>query len=200
MRVYSYIVDSDGGFAPNPFHGFCTLACCKPRIRASAEPGDVIIGMTSRGERVTYAMKVSSVIGFSDYWNGARYHAKRPVHSSPTKLERMGDNIYEPDGTGGFRQLPSAHSNADGTEHKGKKEHDLDGYNVLVGDHFVYFGVEAPALPGELAFLRVGRGHRCRFTEDQIATVCAWFDALPRGVLGRPRMWSPTDESWMQSP
>ena len=24
---------SDSGFAPNPFHGACTLACCKPKIR-----------------------------------------------------------------------------------------------------------------------------------------------------------------------
>ena len=30
MTLYSYIVKHDNGFAPNPFHGFCTLACCKP--------------------------------------------------------------------------------------------------------------------------------------------------------------------------
>ena len=26
MRVFSYVVVSDSGFAPNPFHGTCTLA------------------------------------------------------------------------------------------------------------------------------------------------------------------------------
>ena len=31
--VYEYVMTSDSGFAPNPFHGTCTLACCKPRIR-----------------------------------------------------------------------------------------------------------------------------------------------------------------------
>ena len=33
MIVYEYVMTSDSGFAPNPFHGACTLACCKPKIR-----------------------------------------------------------------------------------------------------------------------------------------------------------------------
>ena len=198
MRVYSYIVDKDGGFAPNPFHGFCTLACCKPKIRATAQRDDLIVGMTSRGERVTYAMEVSLAISFADYWQEARDRAKRPIHTSVAKVLRMGDNIYAPNGDGGFRQLPSAHSNPDGTEHAGNKEHDLDGYNVLVGDRFAYFGIEAPELPSELSFLRVGRGHRCRFTDEQIVAVKAWFDTLVNGVHGRPRIWPSTDDSWKQ--
>ncbi len=198
MRVYSYILAKDGGFAPNPFHGFCTLACCKPKIRATAQAGDLIIGLTSRSERLAYAMKVSKVLGFADYWRGPRYEIKRPIFKSPTKLRRMGDNIYEPDGDGAFRQLPSAHSHPDGTEHRGKKEHDLDGFKVLVGDRFAYFGVEAPELPTALAFLRVGRGHRCQFTASEIAEVNAWFEELPQGVQGRPRMWSASDDSWME--
>ena len=32
MKLYSYIVARDFGFAPNPFYGFCTLATCKPKI------------------------------------------------------------------------------------------------------------------------------------------------------------------------
>ena len=46
MTLYSYTVAADTGFAPNPFHGFCTLACCKPGIRRTAQE------VTSkRGER-----------------------------------------------------------------------------------------------------------------------------------------------------
>ena len=33
MIVYEYVMTSDSGFAPNPFYGACTLACCKPKIR-----------------------------------------------------------------------------------------------------------------------------------------------------------------------
>ena len=31
--LFSYVVATDSGFAPNPFFGLCTLACCKPAIR-----------------------------------------------------------------------------------------------------------------------------------------------------------------------
>ena len=40
VKLYSYIVAVDSGFAPNPFHGFCTIATCKPRIRKTAEIGE----------------------------------------------------------------------------------------------------------------------------------------------------------------
>jgi hypothetical protein len=40
MQVYSYVIDHDPGFAPNPFHGICTLAGCKPKIRQYTEVGD----------------------------------------------------------------------------------------------------------------------------------------------------------------
>lgn len=33
MIAYEYVMTNDSGFAPNPFHGACTLACCKPKIR-----------------------------------------------------------------------------------------------------------------------------------------------------------------------
>ncbi len=47
LRLFSYIVARDYGFAPNPFYGFCTLATCKPRIRATANVGDWVIGTGS---------------------------------------------------------------------------------------------------------------------------------------------------------
>lgn len=34
--LFSYVVATDSGFAPNPFFGVCTLACCKPAIRRAA--------------------------------------------------------------------------------------------------------------------------------------------------------------------
>src|SRR5262245_31415483 len=44
VRLYSYVVARDYGFAPNPFYGFCTLATCKPDIRRTADIGDWIVG------------------------------------------------------------------------------------------------------------------------------------------------------------
>ena len=59
MRLFTYIVTSDAGFAPNPFYGYCTLACCKTAIRRAAEPGDWIVGLTPKahGNRIVYAMR-----------------------------------------------------------------------------------------------------------------------------------------------
>ena len=43
--LYAYAITRDFGFAPNPFHGNCTLATCKPRIRKSANVGDWVLGI-----------------------------------------------------------------------------------------------------------------------------------------------------------
>lgn len=197
MQVYSYIVRSDNGFAPNPFHGFCTLACCKPRIRATAKVGDIVVGTSSRGEQFIFAMKVSAVVDFAEYWTGARYAAKRPTTDAARAVERRGDNIYPPDDTGGFRQLPSFHSNKDGTENVKNKRRDLSGEKVLVADRFTYFGSEGPPVPSEMDFLRASRGHRCRFTSEQVAHIVRWFEWLPVGIQAPPMLWS-SGEKWCQ--
>lgn len=58
--LFSYVLARDAGFAPNPFYGVCTLATCKPRIRASAAVGDWIVGTGSGQEdrlgHIVYAM------------------------------------------------------------------------------------------------------------------------------------------------
>lgn len=197
-RVFSYIVVHDTGFSPNPFHGLLTLACCKPLIRRTATVGDLIVGLSSRSERVVYAAQVGEVIGFEEYWADPRYRTRRPVMSSPQIVHRAGDNIYEPV-AGGYRQLPSLHSRADGSEDAGLKRADLSGHHVLVCERYTYWGGSGPDLPEELDFLSVGRGHRCNFTSQQIDTVAHWFAALPGGVLGPPAQWKASDQSWRQT-
>jgi hypothetical protein len=44
-HLFTYVIARDFGFAPNPFHGVCTLATCKPGIRKSASVGDWILGI-----------------------------------------------------------------------------------------------------------------------------------------------------------
>lgn len=197
-RVFSYVVVHDTGFSPNPFHGLLTLACCKPQIRKTARVGDIIVGMSSRSERIVYATQVAEVISFDEYWADPRYRARRPIMTSPEVVYRAGDNIYEPV-AGGYRQLHSFHSNRDGSEDAGLKQTDLSGNHVLVSERFTYWGQSGPALPEHLLFLAVGRGHRCHFTPDQIGTVARWFTDLPGGVLGAPAQWKAGDQSWSQT-
>lgn len=104
MKIYSYVVAHDSGLASNPFHGLGTLACCKPRIRAVASVGDIVVGLTARSERVAYAMKVSEVLNFEGYWHESRFLAKRPRRLVRQAVDRCGDNIYESLAHGQFRQ------------------------------------------------------------------------------------------------
>lgn len=98
-----------------------------------------------------------------------------------------------------FRQLPSQHSHDDGTEKLESKRTDLGGVHVLIADDYAYFGHEGPPLSAELAFLKAGRGHRCRFTAAEVAQVAGWFQTLPKGVSGRPEVWPKADLSWRQT-
>lgn len=192
LRLFSYVVASDSGFAPNPFHGVLTLACCKPSIRRVAEKGDIIVGLTPSkfGHRVVFAAKISEKMPFREYWNAPRFRNKRPVRTSEALLAlRKGDNIYEALGSGEFRQLPSAHKPKD-------QKHDLGGAFVLVAEDFTYFGNSAIALPREFSALVVGRGHRSRFPPELIAKVEAWRQTLRKGVRDRPRKWRDHDASW----
>src|SRR5580692_7918599 len=111
MTLYSYIVVYDTGFSPNPFFGYCTLACCKPEIPRRAQEDDWIVGLTpkAQGNKVVYFMRVDNVIDFNRYWNDSHFLQKRPRYDKDVRL-RCGDNIYEPLLNGGFRQLPSMHS------------------------------------------------------------------------------------------
>lgn len=197
MRVFSYIVAVDSGFAPNPFHGPLTLACCKPKIRLHAQPGDIIVGLTSAslGNRVVYVAKVAEKLTFQQYWADARFRRKRPDIHSARIVDRCGDNIYEPIGHDRFRQLPSAHSHGD-VENPESKAHDLGGKCVLTAREFSYFGSDAILLPEGLEALVVGRAHRCRFPDALVDAVDRWRQRLPKGVQAAPHEWRDGDRSW----
>jgi hypothetical protein len=140
VRVYLYILAVDGGFAPNPFFGWCTLACCKPAIRRRAKPGDWVVGLTPKagGHRLAYAMKVDESLAFKEYWNDPRFACKRPRREQgASRQQRHGDNCYEPAGPNSFRQLPSDHyDNQNRKENPQAKKRDLGGKRVLIAKRF----------------------------------------------------------------
>lgn len=196
MRVFSYVVAHDTGFAPNPFHGWCTLACCKPRIRSQASPDDLVVGMTRRCERVVFIMQVDEAMSFAEYWSDTRYRAKRPQWNAASIRERCGDNCYRPT-VEGHEQIPSGHyDHENDREDPHNKQRDIGVDRVLVGRDFVYYGADGPDLPPYLSFLRVTRGHRSRFKQDQIDAVRRFFLSAPRGIQGPPTVWPKHDRSW----
>lgn len=76
MRLFSYKMTTDSGFAPNPFGRSLTLATCKPQIRRSKKVGDWIVGFTSAelagdpigSERLIYLMRVGQKLHMRDYY------------------------------------------------------------------------------------------------------------------------------------
>jgi hypothetical protein len=200
MKLYSYVVMHDTGFAPNPFFGYCTLACCKPEIRRTAALGDWVVGLTPKAEGncIVYYMLVSDVMeSFADYWKDRRFRVKRPINTDGIR-GKCGDNIYEPLAAGGYRQIPSVHSNGD-IEDEQNKQHDLGGVRVLISETFAYFGSKAIPLPPELNRLIVGRGHRCNFPNEFVAEFIHFAGKTGFGIFGAPGRWPDDDDSWMQS-
>lgn len=160
-----YVVARDFGFAPNPFHGICTLTTCMPRIRSVAKEFDWVIGMgggrlKSTGKCI-FAMKVSRAITFNEYWTNSSYQDKRPVRNGSLKMI-VGDNIYH-QSHGEWQQLDSHHSHPDGSPNTHNITKDTGSDAVLVSDHFFYFGAAAVEVPKPI-LQRMGyknwRGHR----------------------------------------
>jgi hypothetical protein len=198
MTVYSYVIEHDYGFAPNPFHGPCTLAGCKPDIRKAAELGDIIIGTgaasTGLARHMIYWMRVDEISDFTRYWRDRRFRAKRPDMEAPGKVERFGDNIYRRNKeTGLLVQAYSFHSHADGTCNEENWKRDTGKTErVLIGRDFAYFGVAAPEIPESLRDLvKKGPGHKCRFKPERAKLFEAWATGhAERGYIGKPTHWS----------
>ncbi|MBX8503936.1 Nmad2 family putative nucleotide modification protein [Pseudomonas lijiangensis] len=197
-RVYSYKLSRDFGFAPNPFHGICTLATCKPQIRKGAQVGDLVIGCGSKELNmpgtIIFAMRVSEKITFQQYWDDPRFSAKK-VNFSSSKAAAYGDNIYHVD-NGQWIQEDSHHSFDGGLVNTDNLKRDLGSDNVLIGVDFVYWGSSAPIIPPHLRDLEgddlfpKGRNFRSIFSNTFRNEVLNWFAELPqRGNLGRPTCW-----------
>jgi hypothetical protein len=200
MRIYSYVVARDYGFAPNPFHGYCTLATCKPVVRRVAKVGDWVVGTGSAKNKrqgfLVYAMKVTEVTTFEAYWDDSRFLEKRPnLHGSVKQA--YGDNIYHRvEGSGAWIQEDSHHSLENGTTNLANLNVDTRTPQVLISVDFAYYGGEGPIIPDELRNFRgydicASRGHKSDFPAGLVKNFETWFRSLGQnGYLGAPIDWS----------
>jgi putative DNA base modification enzyme with NMAD domain len=152
--IYLYVVDRDFGFAPNPFHGYCTLATCKPAIRSTATVGDWVFGMggarLDATGRCVFAMEITEKLSFDQYWSDPRFAVKRPVRNG-SRTMLVGDNIYHrASRTASWQQEDSHHSAEDGTANVYNLERDTSSNNVLISKRFLYFGRNAPEVPANI--------------------------------------------------
>jgi|SRR6267143_298823 len=196
MTLYSYVIARDFAFAPNPFYGVCTLATCKPKIRATAKVGDWVLATGSKAKKreghIVYAMNVEEILTFDEYWRDARFRQKRPLLNGSLK-QRYGDNIYHKDKAGKWIQANSHHSFPDGTPNPRNIERDTGTTTrVLLGRKFGYWGRIGPKVParfrqseGDICCRT--QGHKSRFEEKLVQDVVVWLESLELdGFMGTP--------------
>lgn len=159
--LYIYVIARDFGFAPNPFHGTCTLATCKPGIRKGATVGDWILGVGGAklgpaNRKCILLMKVSEKLSFEDYWEDDRFSLKKPSRNG-SNVQMLGDNIYHKNRRGDWIQEDSHHSNEDGSTNSLNLNRDTgDSDQVLTSNYFFYFGDKA--IPVDLASINYVSG------------------------------------------
>ena len=198
-RLFSYVIARDYGFAPNPFFGFCTLATCKPRIRASAVVGDWVVGTSGRAmgpqRRLVYLMRVTAAVTFDDYWRQPEYGRKKPNLRNSRKW-RFGDNIYHRDPNGSWTQLDSHHSYADGTPNYNNIRRDTQANRVLVSTQYRYWGGSGPQIPRRFRDfdgfdILAQRNHKNHFPRSMIDACIDWVqtDFPATGYFSDPEHW-----------
>ena len=168
MKLYSYKLKHDSGFAPNPFGRTLTLATCKPGIRKTKQCGDWVAGFTSKfltkgrdavgSERLIYLMRVGDILYFREYFKRFKDKippqdkAYIPLECAERAVAEAGDNIYQPL-SGRINALhPADFKHLENKSHPPPyhKASDLSGERVLIADEFYYFGRGARELPDEI--------------------------------------------------
>tara|TARA_R110002049_G_scaffold84688_1_gene215529 strand:- start:206 stop:811 length:606 start_codon:yes stop_codon:yes gene_type:complete len=194
VTLFSYVVRWDHGFAPNPFHGICTLATCKPLIRRKAKIGDWVLGTGSAERkfqgRAIFLMHIDELSRFDDYWMNPRFVRKRPTMNGSLK-QRFGDNIYHHDEGGAWVQADSRHSRDGHANDKNLARDTNTTDRVLIASDFMYWGEAAPKIPKSLQKFVIARpGWEENFTQVEIEQLVDWAKSHEQqGQVGDPLEW-----------
>ena len=178
MKLFSYVVDHDNGFAPNPYYGVCTLAHCKFGVNGKknvvelAQKGDWVVGTGGRGKRsighgkLIYAMRFDEKLTLKKYYDEVRFRKKRR-NKNGSYQQGQGDNL--------------------------NKDKHLQNRYVLISRRYFYFGNNAIKIPIRFRehpihpLEKKGPGFRSRFNEKFVTSVVGWLNTSYRtGIHGNP--------------
>lgn len=201
-RLFTYKVAHDGGSAPNPYHGICTLAICKPAIRRVAKPSDLIVGLGCGKDesRIIYCMVVDHAVSWGGYIKACKSGLLSDVQN--TKYEALKKKIPKNDKDPGdciWTDSVIDDNPLDSWSNHDKHDFNRDvknGENVLIGEKYWYFGKGNKYtihLPDDLKKIIPGRGHRSnsnhefheqfvRFFNEKLAKL----NITTSGVYGAP--------------
>jgi len=181
--LYSYVVDHDTGYAPNPYRGNCILSHCKfdkkgkrKNLLECVKEGDWIVGTggssprTAPGDHIVYAMRVEQKLPIEKLKSDRRFRAKAEEY--PVSLE-----------------LPSSVHG--------------EWFVVSFADFF-YFGSAAKPIPPSLRDFRLSggklpetlkahRGFKCSFSAEFVQAFLRWIRRYRPGMAGDP--WATANAS-----
>ncbi len=193
MRLFSYCLRFDSGSAPNPFWGICTLAICKPVIRRVAEKGDWVVGLGSKEytkkditTSIVYAMKITDKMSMKEYdeYSIGNNPNKIPKWDTKDYRHKVGDSIYDFSNNVEPAIRLSVHDEMN-------RERDLGGNNVLLSEHFYYFGDKPVELPEHLQEIILrGQGHKSISNEPHKDDFVKWISEnyLKNKLYGKPQI------------
>ncbi len=127
-KIYFYKMTTDNGGAPCSYNSILTLAICKPKIRATAQGNDWIVGFGGKDldERLIYVAQVKEKLLNGEYYKNEKYY-ERP------------DCIYRWDArTQKYYWVNGKKYHTDGLN----LDHDLDNGKalVLLSEKYTYLG------------------------------------------------------------
>jgi Nucleotide modification associated domain 2 len=170
MKLFSYVVQHDLGYSPNPYFGICTLCRCKYRsspgkpknVVESAEPGDWILGTGGSSHKsaghgkIVYAMRVDAKLTRAQYFADRQFAGKKP-NKTGTRKQGRGDNE--------------------------RPINDFEKHEqfVLISRHFYYFGAKAIQIPKRFDIEKKGPGFRGNFDEACIRRFVEWLEKYKLG-------------------
>jgi hypothetical protein len=108
-------------------------------------PNDWVLGVAGKAlgsnvyQKCIVLMKVTEKLTYEEYWHDERFKLKKPCRNG-SLMKMVGDNIYHRDKKGAWIQEDSHHSMPDGTPNEKNLRQDTSGKNVLISEHFFYFG------------------------------------------------------------
>lgn len=163
-KLFSYVLDHDHGFAPNPSGGYCPLCKCKygsggyKNVVELADKGDWIVGTggvkrVSAGHgKIIYAMRVDEKLSLADYYKDQRFKGR--IDARPDEVS-------------------------------------VKGHYALVSRHFFYFGKNAIEIAEKYLDYPLemkGPGFRYKgFGDEFISDFIHWLETTYKpGVHGVP--------------
>ena len=223
-QIKFYTVDHDFGINPNPFFGYCSMGHCKAMIRrvvakdvlkknANGKAEDLgfwIVGVASGrnkdfkgdcGGKVVYAMQVTEVLSYEEYWNDCRFADKKgdewsdfAFNPENKDFRNCNDNIKS--------EFSSDCSEKRHCSGKSVKKKDEGEQYVLISDNFIYWGEKSKIelgkdvydndTGGARYYLSYPKGKRKKEMEAVVEFINKKFgNAKHQEVLGKPIMSSP---------